>query len=198
MRYLALMTLLLCACAAEDKALARPSPARADQPAVAQGLSPELAAYRSQEILKDVPWGATPDEVVAKKGEPQERSGHSMTFVDSVVGAPVPVVFAFHEGHLAQTKTSFSGRPPSSLIEKGMQMRYGADAVAAESLVAFSVFGAEGVAPAFAVDHSVGWKTKESAIVLIVATGGGQAEVISSSLTLAPLLLAARTDAQKK
>lgn len=161
-------------------------------------MSPELASYRSQEVLKDVPWGATPEEVIAKKGEPTERSGNSMTFIDTVVGAPVPVVLAFHEGHLAQTKTSFSGRPPSGLIEKGMQMRYGADAVSAESLAAFSVFGGDGAAGAFAVDHSVGWKTKESAILLTVGSGGGQAEVISSSLTLAPLLLAARADGRAK
>ena len=74
----------------------------------------ELASY---EILKDVPWGATPDEVVAKKRQPKERSGNSMTFIDAVVGAPVPVMFASYDGSLAQTKTTFSGRPPSSLIE---------------------------------------------------------------------------------
>ena len=180
---IAALALTAAACATTEAGSPR------EAPATATSTAPDVAAYRSEEILKDVPWGATQEEVIAKKGEPKSKEGRTLTFTDDVVGAAVPAYYAFFENHLAQTKTIFSGRPPSGLIEKGMHMRYGAPLAAdSEAAQRFAVFAGDEMSIAMAPDRVVTWQTKES-IVRLALYSDGRADVISSSLRLAPLLI---------
>ncbi len=87
----------------------------------------DVGAYRSSEGVRGVQWGATVDEVIAAKGQPEQRSDGALMYLDEVDGAKVPSTYFFFDGHLAEVKSRFEPEVERlERLEKALSHKWGA------------------------------------------------------------------------
>ena len=73
---------------------------------------------RSSEGVRGATWGMTEAELVALKGQPDDRAEGALMYLDEVDGAEVPTTYLFEAGHLALVKSRFDAltQPVDRLI----------------------------------------------------------------------------------
>ncbi len=86
----------------------------------------DLARVRSSEGVRGATWGMTIDEVIALKGEPNERAPNALMYVEQIDGQAVPSTYLFFNGHLAEVKSRFDADlQPSARLISALKLKWG-------------------------------------------------------------------------
>jgi hypothetical protein len=86
----------------------------------------DLAKVRSNEGVRGATWGMTVDEVIALKGEPNERAPNALMYLEQIDGQAVPSSWLFLDGHLAQVKSRFDADlQPSARLVAALKLKWG-------------------------------------------------------------------------
>jgi len=124
MKAISVVLLGVVGCASSDGALVKRDEVRKQRAAIEE--TPVDPAYRANEPVRGVRWGMTQEEVIAVKGEPEQRTKAVLTWSEELDGAIAPTSYDFLDDHLAQIRSRFdSGREQARRLEKALILKYG-------------------------------------------------------------------------
>jgi hypothetical protein len=86
----------------------------------------DLAQVRSNEGVRGATWGMTIDEVIALRGQPNDRAENALMYVETIDGQSVPSTYLFLDGHLAEVKSRFDADlQPSPRLFQALKLKWG-------------------------------------------------------------------------
>jgi hypothetical protein len=115
--------LVVSGCASSQDALVK----RRDEVRAFNAQTPQdLSQIRSTEGVRGATWGMTIDEVIALRGEPNDRAENALMYVETIDNQSVPSTYLFLDGHLAQVKTRFDNDlQPSARLFQALKLKWG-------------------------------------------------------------------------
>lgn len=125
MRAISVVLLGVVGCASSDGALVKRDEVRTQRAAIEE--TPLDPAYRAKESVRGVRWGMTQDEVIAVKGEPEQRTKDVLTWSEALDSTIALTNYDFLDDHLAQIRSRFdSGPEQGKRLERALTLKYGA------------------------------------------------------------------------
>lgn len=119
----AVVVVVVSGCASSQDALVK----RRDEIRSYNNQAPQdLAQVRSTEGVRGATWGMTVDEVIALRGEPNDKAENALMYIERIDGQAVPSTYLFLDGHLAEVKSRFDADlQPSPRLVSALKLKWG-------------------------------------------------------------------------